>query len=498
MERPTTNPEAREKLREKGQFMTPEWVADAMAEFVLGASPDVVFEPGVGAGAFFLALKRRSKSRKNSVRMAGIELDPEILQVAKKMGLDDNDLRDVMIGDFMTMDADTTFPGVIANPPYIRHHRLSKEYKEMLNNTALTITGVNIDKRAGIHIFFLIKSLSMLSKGGRLSFIVPSDIVEGTFAASLWEWIGGNFRIDSAIVFDGDATPFPGVDTNPIILNLINDRPAKTLHWVRCKQASTNQLTDATSSDFDGDWSDLDICTRDLGEALKTGLSRPEPNIGEYVEFKQFASVMRGIATGANDFFLMTGEQVKLSQIPEMHFKRCVCRTRDVTVDTVTDELLDELDEKGRPTYLLSLDSRPIEEFGHSVQEYLAQGVEIGLPDRSLLSSRPKWYAMEKRDPVPTFLFAYLGRRKIRFVLNEYGVSPLTGFLCVYPNHDDDEFINALWKTISHPQTVSNLSMVGKSYGKGAIKVEPRQLDKLPITRAVAEETGLIDWWPSS
>ena len=51
--------------------------------------------------------------------MTGIELDPEILQVAKEMGLDDNDLRDVMIGDFMTMDADTTYPGVISNPPYI-------------------------------------------------------------------------------------------------------------------------------------------------------------------------------------------------------------------------------------------------------------------------------------------------------------------------------------------------------------------------------------------
>ncbi|KAF5437760.1 hypothetical protein C5S35_02435 [Candidatus Methanophagaceae archaeon] len=34
---------------------------------------------------------------------------------------------------------------------------------------------------------------------------------------------------------------------------------------------------------------------------------------------------------------------------------------------------------------------------------------------------------------------------------------------------------------LKHPDTSKNLSLVGKSYGGGAIKVEPRALEKLPL-----------------
>jgi hypothetical protein len=33
--------------------------------------------------------------------------------------------------------------------------------------------------------------------------------------------------------------------------------------------------------------------------------------------------------------------------------------------------------------------------------------------------------------------------------------------------------------------------MIGKSYGDGAIKVEPRSLEKLPIPDSVIEQSGL-------
>ncbi len=44
---------------------------------------------------------------------------------------------------------------------------------------------------------------------------------------------------------------------------------------------------------------------------------------------------------------------------------------------------------------------------------------------------------------------------------------------------------------LNHPDTIQNLAFAGKSYGGGAIKVEPRQLDNLEIPAAVLRETGL-------
>ena len=46
---------------------------------------------------------------------------------------------------------------------------------------------------------------------------------------------------------------------------------------------------------------------------------------------------------------------------------------------------------------------------------------------KTLISTRNPWYNMEKREN-PEFLFAYLGRRNTRFIRNEAGVVPLTGF----------------------------------------------------------------------
>jgi len=48
---------ARESLREKGQFWTPDWIAEAMVEYVLSGGSDHLFDPAVGPGAFFRAAK---------------------------------------------------------------------------------------------------------------------------------------------------------------------------------------------------------------------------------------------------------------------------------------------------------------------------------------------------------------------------------------------------------------------------------------------------------
>ncbi|MBI2208348.1 hypothetical protein HYU50_02530 [Candidatus Woesearchaeota archaeon] len=97
---------------------------------------------------------------------------------------------------------------------------------------------------------------------------------------------------------------------------------------------------------------------------------------------------------------------------------------------------------------------------------------------------------MEKRQ-TPPLLFAYLGRRNSRFIKNEADVLPLTTFLCVYPKKTDKRHVNALWEVLNHPETIKNLKLVGKSYGSGAVKVEPRNLEKLPIPENLVENYSL-------
>jgi len=58
----------------------------------------------------------------------GCEVDPTVLVKASQSGLSEADLRHVEIRDFVLDPPPQTFPAMVANPPYIRHHRLSLSY----------------------------------------------------------------------------------------------------------------------------------------------------------------------------------------------------------------------------------------------------------------------------------------------------------------------------------------------------------------------------------
>jgi hypothetical protein len=489
---PTAWPE-REALREKGQFWTPDWVAEAMAAYVLIDGASKVFDPAVGAGAFFRAAKAIAHVLGKHVTLKGTELDKKTLQQAEEHGLTKKDLAHVTITDFVLKPPAGPFCSIVANPPYIRHHRLPLIVKAQLRRLSIELIGRALDARAGYHIFFLLRALQLLNKNGHLAFIMPADTCEGIFSRTLWDWITSHFSLQGVITFTPQATPFPGVDTNPVIFLIKNTNPqSDSLRWVRCMRPETPELRRWILSGFtQSKFKDLQVLRRPLSEALSTGLSRP-PQLKQAPSYVlgDFAKVLRGIATGANEFFFLSASQAKTLGIPKDLLKPAIGRTRDVTGDTITGDTLAFLEAKNRPTLLFSPDDRPLEHFSIDVQKYLRVGEELGLPKRALIASRRPWYKMEVRI-VPPILFAYLGRRNARFVSNLAGVIPLTGFLCVYPRRSDPTYVDKLWNVLSHPETISNLVLVGKSYGSGAIKVEPRALERLPIPDSVVTKYRL-------
>lgn len=485
---PSAGP-AREALRKKGQFWTPSWIAEAMVSYVCGNGGEELFDPAVGAGAFFQAA--RTLGYKN-LRLFGTEIDVEVLREAAANGLRASDLTTVLIQDFVLTPPNRNFKAIVANPPYIRHHRLSAETKQRLQALALETIGRQLDGRTGYHVFFLLRALQRLQDGGRLSFILPADVCEGIFAKTLWQWIAKHFCIRAIITFTPQASPFPRVDTNPLICLIEKRPPQSEFWWVKCAVSQTDDLRIWIEGGFaTTETSSLSIANRSLDEGLATGLSR-EPAIdrGAELTLGDFAVVSRGIATGANDFFFLTSSDARAAEIPPDFLINAVGRTRDVDGEVIDDNTLDRLAQRGRPTKLFCPDGRSLSGFPDTVRAYLLLGEAMGLPGRPLISMRSPWYKMETRVP-PPFLFAYLGRRNARFIRNDAGIVPLTGFLCVYPKRRDKPFCDALWKVLSHPETVANLVRVGKSYGDGAIKVEPRALEKLPFPPSVVEEMGL-------
>jgi methylase of polypeptide subunit release factors len=469
----------REALREKGQFWTPDWVAEAMVRYALAGGADMLFDPAVGAGAFFRAARFISRD----VRLRGVEKDPDALDQAEASGLAKADLEGVEIADFVSRACVRSWSAIVANPPYIRHHRLVPELKARLRAFAKRLLGESLDGRAGLHIYFLLRALESLEPDGRLAFIIPADACEGVFAPALWRWITTNYRLEGVVTFTREASPFPNVDTNPVIVLIRKAAPLAHFQWAQCRRAETVALKDWLGGELDNLSSeDLYVCEREIEEGLATGLSRARATLeANGPALGDFAHVLRGIATGANEFFFLTLGQAEQLGIAREFLLPAVGRTRDVPSDEITEQLLGELDERGRPTLLFAPDGRASDQFPAAVRRYLSKGEQAGLPHKALISQRRPWYKMETRQ-APPLLFAYLGRRNARFIRNRAGCVPLTGFLCLYPRIEEPSFVESLWQALNHPETLANLALVGKTYGNGAIKVEPRALERLPLS----------------
>ncbi len=481
----------REMLRTKGQFWTPDWVAEFMVAYALLDQPKQLLDPALGEGVFFRAAKRYAELHGFGLTLFGRDIDPDILTQARQSGLKDTDLRNVEIRNFVLDPPSEKYPAIVANPPYIRHHRLSALQKASLRDFARTTTGRNIDGRAGLHVYFLIRALDTLLPGGRLCYIVSADICEGVFAQALWQWITSQYRLDAVIAFSADATPFPDVDTNALVFCIRNDRPATHFDWVKCHRHDSKELISLLSGENRKKYEMIEIHRRTVAEAVATGLSRPpSQTTPDRYTLGDFASVMRGIVTGDNDFFFMTLARAKEQGIPESLLVKAIGRVRDIEGDQFTPEDIDRLETRNRPTRLLNINGLSFDQLPKALQAYLKEGENRSLDQKTLIRTRKPWYRMETRKS-PPIMFAYLGRRNVRFIRNHAGVVPLTCFLCVYPKRKDSDFIERLWKVLAHPKTIANLRKVGKSYGGGAIKVEPRALERLPLPDHLVRAEGI-------
>src|SRR5262245_7173327 len=122
--------------------------------------------------------------------------------------------------------------------------------------------------------------------------------------------------------------------------------PKQHFLWPRCDKSPSGHLTEWTLPGPDeSSRNGLVVYNRELEEALATGLSRlPSherivgPTLGD------FARVMRGIATGANEFFFLTTEQARALRIPDEFLIQAIGRTRDLSSDEITFETLKSLE----------------------------------------------------------------------------------------------------------------------------------------------------------
>jgi adenine-specific DNA-methyltransferase len=483
-----------------GQFATPNLLALEIARYVgslIGDCGIAFADPSIGTGSFFsAALSAYGSARIESA--VGVELDPAFADAAQTLW-GDAGLK-VINADFTHVVANGSCPKapnlILANPPYVRHHHMTRENKERLQRLVRNMTGVEINGLAGLYVYFLLLSTAWMANDGFAAWLIPSEFMDVNYGTSLKRFLTDRVTLVRVHRFDPDDVQFGDALVSSVVL-VIKKTPPPLDHEVEFSFGGT--LTNSGASDR--------IPLHRLRESRKwtiypshTKNDRSTISDGTGATLADFFRIQRGIATGDNKFFILERTEAKRRGLPAKYLRPILPSPRFLK-DTIVNA-----DEDGYPlidrklcVIDCDLPEHLVEQRHPALWEYLKTADGLGVKGGYLVGKRNPWYQQEKREPSP-FLCTYMGRgsndkQPFRFIWNRSKAIGTNLYLMLYPvkslqtmllrSPDRAEAVHALLGQV----TGHELRGEGRVYGGGLNKIEPSELGRISTL-------PFVDRWP--
>jgi adenine-specific DNA-methyltransferase len=452
-----------------GQVFTPESVADLMADWILQSNTRTILDPALGTGMLVTPCLRK----RPEVQVTGIEVDPVVLNY-----VDQGLLKriEVIQADALRWTDERRFDAITMNPPYIRHREL-KGHDETRRSVA-QFSGCPIPKSANLYVDFVLKACTLLKEDGRGAFLIPAEWMSANFSSGLKRYLLDTGMLRSIVTFSNCSKVFDGALTTASLLLVQKGRTPGVVNSHFLQSVSADQAP-RTMKELGERFPAKSVSAAALREASKwepclrgdqLAIPRGWTTLGE------LASTRRGIATGCNDFFLVSRQQALQAGISENNLVPCIGRTRDVQGVTFSQTDFIQLDASNSKVWLIDFKSR----LSPSELEYIKRGDENGVSKRYLLKTRSPWYSMEQRQPAPVWAGVF-GRGALRFVYNAASAKSLTNFHCVYPTVETTEFAQALTVLLNSEAVRSLMASHQRGFGGGLAKFEPHDLKSIPV-----------------
>ncbi len=484
-----------EERNETGQFSTPPVLANDIAKtvFRLWGGEEVRFlEPALGTGAFFSALLQNFP--RNKIESAdGVERDAQYATVARQVWGDTG--LQVTTQDFMALRAEGReyLPNLIlTNPPYVRHHHLSACDKEQFQRLAAKISGGSVSGLSGLYTYFVFAAHQWLAEDGIAAWLIPSEFMDVNYGESLRRYLSHRVSLLQIHRFDPSDVQFADALVSSAVV-IFRRRIPSDNHEVLLSHGGC--VSDPRQTDR------IAVASLQVNRKWSRVFNGGSFQISNSeVPLSLLFTIKRGIATGANDFFILPRKEFAERGIDERFVKPILPPSRHVS------EVIDS-DRSGFPLVreqLAVIDTDmpigKIREECPGLWRYLQAGQHSGIHKAYLLGKRSPWYRQEQRQPAP-FLCTYMGRKKesgktFRFFWNRSTATAANTYLLLYPIGDlkarldaDPSLARRVLELLNSLEP-SALRDQGRVYGGGLFKMEPRELGRVDGS-AILQELGL-------
>lgn len=458
---------SRAERQQLGQFFTPEPLARYLAEIVMRGNPQSVLDPAVGGGRLLRALP-------TTPRRFGLDIDSAAINLARA-SLPEERL-ELVVGDFLDGAAwplsEQSFDAIIANPPYVRHHRLSPMQKARRIEIGERLD-IALSPFSDYYIYFFCEAVRRLNPGGRLAFVTPALFLEARYGETLKQLLLREGTVEQVMVFAHNRGVFDEARTAAAVTVFKKER--------------SRRLTAFSEAEFNGRVEHLKTLRRDatmlpIGESWKLHLPSRTAKSGTAVGVRvgDVLRIRRGLATGSNAFFCFTELERRAAGIPHSYVRPVLVSGRHLPDREFSSTDWQERLERGDRVWLLWCDEQLDRVRSNRVRAYIESGEAQDIHLRTMCRRRKTlpWYAVENVDP-PDFLFTYMSKQPLRFIENTAGVRALTALLGGWLRPGiDREWARGLLLTSSTSQA---LTAAAQDLGDGLRKIEPRRLADVVI-----------------
>jgi len=471
-----------------GQFATPTQLAQHILQQgmdLLGEGSLVRFlDPAIGTGSFFSALLSAAPPERIQIAR-GFEIDPYYGVPSQSFWA--NSKLEILLEDFTAAEPppeeEERFNLLICNPPYVRHHHIKNGNKARLQARISGVSSSAISGLAGLYCYFMLLSHHWMQKGGIAGWLVPSEFMDVNYGTTVKDYLLDKVTLLQIHRFAPHDVQFGDAVVSSAVVWFRNGKPPQDLRvpFTYGGTLSEPQIERA-------------VTVRDLrGERKWTRFPAQRKRRKRSVhKLADLFAIKRGLATGANSFFIMSESKVTQLGLPEDVVRPILPSPRSLESDEV-ESRSDGIPLLPERHFLLDCRMREEEVMKAypTVWAYLEQG-RRAVADGYLCRSRKPWYSQEDRPPAP-ILCTYLGRRKgksghpFRFILNNSQATATNVYLLLYPHpplaraaEEDPSLYRAIWDELRR-LSPEDLLQEGRVYGGGLHKLEPRELGNVPI-----------------
>lgn len=473
-----------------GQFATPNLLAIEILKCSKALLPDNqaihFLDPAIGTGSFYSALLQLFPAEK--IKSAtGYEIDQDYAEAALKLWAGTS--LELNIADFTEsvppQNEDVKSNLLICNPPYVRHHHLSSDKKMFLKRLGIKATGIELSGLAGLYCYFLLAAHGWMAQNGIACWLIPSEFMDVNYGGKIREYLLDRVTLLRVHRFAPDDLQFTDVLVSSSVIWVRNTKPTHNYSIEFTEGGSiSNPISSTTISS---------TRLKNLSKWNSSSISSTQDTkTYSNIKLSDLFTVKRGIATGANDFFILTPERIHEHCIPSELLTPILPSPRYLLDDEIFS------DNQGNPSlerklFLLTC-KYPMEYLQvryPSVRAYLQQGEDNGISGRYLCKHRSLWYLQETRHPA-MFLCPYMGRNQsknskpFRFILNHSKAIAPNVYLMMYPKpylealmSSNPDLIKSIWEALNSIP-IQSLIHEGRVYGNGLHKLEPKELANTP------------------